>query len=91
MEFLKTILNEAKSVRGGVDIGDDFRVMRLGFDANGNWSYWISQSGGKAKKIQAVNLDGGNNKVTNINDFRTDSSNAEKNNIKTYYRKYIAK
>lgn len=91
MNFLKSILNEAKSVRGGVNIGDDYRVMRLGFDPNGNWSYWVSYAGGKAKKIQSINLDGAKHRVTNIHDFLTDDSNAEKQKIKAYYQEYIAK
>lgn len=89
MKLLKEILTEARSVKGGVDIGGNFRVMRIGFDKNGNWSYWVSV-GGRARKIQATNLMGGKHKVTNINDFRTDATDQEKENIKQYYNEYMA-
>lgn len=90
MKFLNELLNEHKAVKGGVDIGDGFRVMKVGRDVNGNTSYWVSRNGGRAKKIQAVgNIEG--DKVFDIRDFANSSTDSIKHQIKEYYYTYLMK
>lgn len=78
-----------KSTSGkGVDIGDGFTVHRHGLDANGNHSVWVSQGGGRAKKIQT------NGNVPTVHrEARSDGtiSQAGAKEIKDYYNSYIKK
>jgi len=69
-------MDEAKTAgKTGIDIGDGMAVAKVGYDANGNWSYWIRKDGGN-KKIQTINLNGGSGKISDINDFRAKTSDA---------------
>jgi len=77
-------LLESKDSKKGIDIGDGFRVHKIGHDANGNWSYVISK-GNKTTKIQAANINNGSGKITNIEDFKDDLYADE---IKEYAKKY---
>ena len=88
-EFLGEMLEEVKSSKSGVDIGDGFRVMRVGHDTNGNWSYWISKNGGRAKKVQSINLNGGKGKIEDLRDFRDSAATPTINAIKSYFREHI--
>lgn len=54
------LLSEKKAP---IELGKSLYLHRVGYDANGNWSYWVSKGGNKAKKIQAINLKGGSNKI----------------------------
>ena len=35
-----------------INLGGPFNISKLGYDANGNWSYMVSKGAGKPKKIQ---------------------------------------
>jgi len=92
MKTIQDFLSEGKKApKGGYDIGDGMSVTKVGYDTNGNWSYWISK-GGSAKKIQTTNLNGGSGKITNIHDFKdVNSSNTKKAIalIKNYAKQFM--
>jgi hypothetical protein len=89
--MLKQLLEESKFSKNGIDIGDGYSVHKIGYDINGNWTYWIKYGNKSLKQIQAINILNGRNKVVNINDFKVDETNEIKNEIKKYYSKYIIK
>jgi len=47
-----------ESVAKAVDIGDGIEIDKVGYDRNGNWSYWVRIDGARAKKIQHMSLVG---------------------------------
>lgn len=80
-------LNEAKKHK----MGDGMYLTKVGFDTNGNWSYWISD-GGRAKKVQHGNV--GNGSMTKItkDDVKKFDPGKHKDTIKgitDYYNKYM--
>ena len=57
MGILKKLLNEAKkAVKVDLELGKGksgyYFITKVGYDANGNWSYWIAKGGNKPKKVQ---------------------------------------
>jgi hypothetical protein len=80
---------EGKTSKTGIDIGDGFKVHKVGNDPNGNWSYWISRDGGKQKKIQTTNLEGGKGKISDISDFKKSEGKAAIRLIKNYANKHM--
>ena len=88
MNLLNELLNEYANTTNGIDIGNGFRVVRVGRDINGNFSYWVSFNGKRAKKIDVVgNIKG--DKVMNIRDFASEATNHIKQQIKDYYLEYL--
>lgn len=93
MKSFKTYISEAKKApKDGYDIGDGFSVTKIGMDANGNWSYWITKGASKAKKIQTTNLAGGSGKITDVREFKDAKSKDAKKAIeliKDYASKHM--
>ena len=88
MKFLNELLNEHKSDRRGVNIGEDFKVHKVGYNRNGLWCYWVSYMDGRAKAIQVNgNIEG--NRITDIRDFNKPETDDIKDGIKEYYRRYL--
>lgn len=88
-DVYNSIKVEAKSSKSGVDIGDGIKVHKVGNDPNGNWSYWISRDGGKQKKIQTTNLEGGKGKLTDVRDFGTPAGKQAVRLVKDYVKQHM--
>lgn len=83
----ETFISEAKASKIGIDIGDGFSVHKVGFDKNGNWSYWISKGRSKQKKVQVVgNVKG--SKITDVNAFKT-APKETISSLKAYANEYL--
>lgn len=90
-------LTEGKTAKNPVDIGDGFYLKRVGFDLNGNWSYWVQLGSNRARKIQALNVNAGANKITDLSVLTSGEGYSDSGNgysdtiagIKKYYNKYI--
>lgn len=87
----ESILHEMKVAKSPIDIGHGFYVRKIGFDRNGNWSYWVQRGNNQAKKIQALNVNAGSNKITNLSEFLDPNYKDTVTAIKKYYVKYLDK
>lgn len=93
-EKIDQYLGEGKSTKTAkppIEIGGPLAVKKIGYDPNGNWSYWLETPRG-TKKIQNGAI-GGQSSVTDINDFRKPDARTKKvvDGIISYYEKFIKK
>ena len=77
-----------------VDIGEGFYVSKVGKDANGNSSVWVSKGSGRAKKIQINGVVSDKSNVMSEKLKYFDNQNDPKvkktiKEIKDYYKKYL--
>lgn len=80
---------EAKFARTPIDIGDGFYLKKVGLDMNGNWSYWVSRGNNGFRKIQASNINGGSNKIVDVNDANATEYADTIREIKRYFLRYM--
>jgi hypothetical protein len=73
-----------------VEIAPGIYVNRVGFDVNGNWSYWVSHGSNKSKKIQHGDASAESSSVTKLEDFENPNDNTKEviNNIVSYMDKF---
>jgi hypothetical protein len=83
-------LNEGKFTKKPIDIGGGFYLKGVGFDNNGNWSYWVSRGASGFRKLQASDVNGGKDKITDLNDVADPEYAQTIDDIKKYYIKFIA-
>lgn len=85
-------INEAKKMAA---LGDGVYITKVGYDTNGNWSYWIKDSHSKrARKVQHGNLDHGSYTKITKDDMRNFTVTKVKDTVKgilSYYRQHMVK
>lgn len=57
-------------------------------DTKGNWSYWLETPKKRNRKIQALELEGGKDRIYDIRDFAKPEAKAEISKIKEYDKKF---
>lgn len=75
-----------KTNRKSLDIGEGFRVLRHGMDANGNHCVWVSKGAERARKIQTNgNLPTVHSSLKGDGAITTQGADE----IKDYYRRFM--
>jgi uncharacterized membrane protein len=90
-KYLSEGKKSTKTAKPAIEIGGPLAVKKIGYDTNGNWSYWLETPRG-TKKIQNGAM-GGQSSITDINDFKNPDSKTKKviDLIQDYYKKHIKK
>lgn len=89
VEKIEKYLNEAKKAKVKYEISPAMDIVGVGFDTNGNWSYWLEVAGkNRAVKVQAEpNWD----KITK-DDFKSGDINKKTiKEIENYVKKFVMK
>ena len=50
--MLKEIVEASKMVKVDIPLDKVYRIVKVGYDTNGNWSYMVQKGTNKPKKIQ---------------------------------------